>query len=67
MKKVIAVLSLCTLLASTSMAVATTAFSTDGMLMAKRGCCSHHQGVNGCDQNGRVTCNDGSVSPTCRC
>jgi len=32
----------------------------------KRGCCSHHQGVCGCEgQN--VKCCDGTLSPTCMC
>lgn len=36
-------------------------------LVARRGCCSHHGGVKGCNGNGRTVCNDGSVSPTCQC
>jgi len=32
----------------------------------QRGCCSWHGGVSGCS-NGRVTCNDGSYSPSCTC
>lgn len=32
----------------------------------RRGCCSHHRGVCGCD-GGRQVCCDGSYSPTCRC
>ncbi len=31
-----------------------------------RGCCSHHDGVCGCE-NGRQVCCDGSYSPSCRC
>lgn len=34
---------------------------------AKRGCCSHHGGVAGCNSNGRTICNDGTLSPTCTC
>lgn len=34
---------------------------------AKRGCCSHHGGVNGCNSNGRTICNDGTLSPSCTC
>lgn len=34
--------------------------------IAKRGCCSKHQGVCGC-RNGRVLCCDGTLSPTCTC
>ena len=30
------------------------------------GCCSHHNGVCGC-ANGRKTCCDGVVSPSCTC
>lgn len=33
---------------------------------ARRGCCSHHGGVCGCDEaTRRVICCDGTVSPTC--
>ena len=32
----------------------------------RKGCCSWHGGVNGCS-NGKVTCNDGSISPSCTC
>lgn len=32
----------------------------------KRGCCSHHKGVCGCE-SGRTMCCDGTVSPTCEC
>lgn len=32
----------------------------------KRGCCSHHGGVCGC-QGGRAVCCDGTLSPTCGC
>jgi hypothetical protein len=32
----------------------------------KRGCCSHHQGVCGC-QSQQTVCCDGSFSPTCGC
>ena len=35
-------------------------------LLADRGCCSHHKGQCGC-KGGRVTCCDGTVSPSCRC
>jgi hypothetical protein len=34
--------------------------------VAKRGCCSHHQGVCGCS-GGRATCCDGTLSPSCGC
>ena len=34
--------------------------------LEKRGCCSHHQGVCGCD-GGRAKCCDGQLSPTCGC
>jgi len=35
---------------------------------ARRGCCSHHGGVNYCDRNqGSYVCNDGTYSPTCGC
>jgi hypothetical protein len=30
------------------------------------GCCSWHNGVCGCS-NGRKTCCDGTVSPSCKC
>lgn len=32
----------------------------------RRGCCSHHGGVCGCEGN-RVKCCDGSLSPSCKC
>lgn len=32
----------------------------------QRGCCSHHQGVCGCE-NGRTVCCDGTLSPSCSC
>ena len=32
----------------------------------RRGCCSHHRGVCGCE-GGRTQCCDGTASPTCRC
>jgi len=35
-------------------------------LEAQRGCCSHHDGVCGCE-NGRKVCCDGTYSPTCTC
>lgn len=38
----------------------------DKDILAQRGCCSHHNGVCGC-QSGRVTCCDGSYSPSCMC
>lgn len=35
---------------------------------ARRGCCSWHNGVCGCDSSaGRLRCCDGSLSPTCGC
>lgn len=38
----------------------------DKELIAQRGCCSHHQGVCGCN-NGRDKCCDGTLSPSCTC
>lgn len=35
-------------------------------VLAQRGCCSWHKGVCGCS-GGRVTCCDGSTSPSCTC
>ena len=32
-----------------------------------QGCCSHHKGVDYCSSSGRVVCNDGTYSPSCRC
>lgn len=34
---------------------------------ARRGCCSHHGGVSGCNSSGRQVCRDGTLSPTCIC
>lgn len=36
-------------------------------VVAKRGCCSHHDGVCGCSEKGRVICCDGTLSPSCTC
>ena len=34
----------------------------------KRGCCSHHNGVCGCNsQTGMQRCCDGTDSPSCKC
>lgn len=38
-----------------------------GILIARRGCCSHHGGVSGQCSGGRVVCNDGTLSPSCTC
>lgn len=38
----------------------------DDLLLAGRGCCSHHRGQCGCE-GGRVVCCDGSLSPSCTC
>ena len=32
-----------------------------------QGCCSWHNGVSGMCRSGRVVCNDGQLSPSCRC
>jgi len=34
--------------------------------LEKRGCCSWHGGVCGCE-NGRAKCCDGTLSPSCGC
>lgn len=36
------------------------------LTLEKSGCCSWHNGVCGCS-NGRATCCDGTLSPSCRC
>lgn len=37
-------------------------------IFERRGCCSWHGGVCGCDEKtGRAICCDGSLSPTCAC
>jgi Bacterial Ig domain len=36
------------------------------MCIARRGCCSHHQGACGCKGH-TIMCCDGSASPTCTC
>lgn len=34
----------------------------------RRGCCSHHGGVCGCQESSdRIICCDGTLSPSCRC
>ena len=36
--------------------------------IARRGCCSHHDGVCGCDEaSDRIKCCDGTLSPSCKC
>lgn len=40
---------------------------TPQIVNAKQGCCSHHGGVKGCTATGRYICNDGELSPTCKC
>ena len=36
--------------------------------IARRGCCSWHGGVCGCDRSSdRIICCDGSLSPSCTC
>jgi len=37
-----------------------------GAIVSRRGCCSHHKGVCGCE-DGRAACCDGTLSPTCGC
>ncbi len=41
-------------------------FAIQELTIEKRGCCSWHGGVKGCS-GGRVTCNDGTYSPSCMC
>lgn len=68
MLKLAIVLALSATLASASPASFTChgrTFATAEAAM-QSGCCSHHQGVCGC-ANGRKTCCDGVVSPSCRC
>lgn len=37
-------------------------------LHAQRGCCSHHKGVQGCNnETGYLMCRDGTESPSCTC
>ena len=47
-------------------AVDLTAVADRGGDVARRGCCSHHDGVCGCS-GGRAKCCDGTLSPTCGC
>ena len=37
-----------------------------GSSTERRGCCSHHGGVCGCEK-GRALCCDGRLSPSCGC
>lgn len=51
-------------------AMVTTSGSNDPLtdiLIARRGCCSHHGGMSGQCSGGRVVCNDGTLSPSCTC
>jgi len=36
------------------------------LAVERRGCCSHHGGVCGCEK-GRALCCDGKLSPSCGC
>lgn len=38
-----------------------------GIPKACTGCCSSHGGVSASCRNGRIVCNDGTVSPSCTC
>ena len=40
--------------------------SATELALEHRGCCSHHHGVCGCE-NDRAKCCDGELSPTCGC
>jgi hypothetical protein len=42
------------------------AVASGSIEVERRGCCSHHQGVCGCE-GGRAKCCDGQLSPTCGC
>lgn len=43
-------------------------FSSTSSREARRGCCSWHGGVCGCDsRSGRLRCCDGQLSPSCGC
>ena len=39
----------------------------EGLLIARKGCCSWHGGDSGDCYQGRVVCNDGTLSPSCTC
>lgn len=42
--------------------------ATSNISLAKRGCCSWHGGVVGCDTRiGKQVCRDGTYSPSCTC
>lgn len=42
--------------------------TSNNIELARRGCCSHHKGVCGCEEKtDRIICCDGTLSPTCRC
>lgn len=52
--------------------ILTTAFKLSAVYFdyneaSRRGCCSWHGGVCGCDASGRVRCCDGVLSPSCMC
>jgi hypothetical protein len=40
--------------------------SEEPAVIERKGCCSHHKGVCGCE-SGSAKCCDGSLSPTCGC
>ncbi len=67
MKKIAVLLMTMMSISLASFAIANQAVVDNTLLVAQRGCCSHHGGVSGCDYNGRVICNDGTKSPSCGC
>lgn len=45
-----------------------TKLNIDTLDLARRGCCSHHGGVCGCNEaSNRIECCDGTLSPSCTC
>lgn len=44
-----------------------TSKNLDYQQFAKRGCCSWHRGVCGCNAWGQIECCDGTISPSCTC
>jgi hypothetical protein len=51
-----------------SSAAAITPAACNPNAVDRRGCCSHHNGVCGCDtRTNRLRCCDGTNSPSCSC
>lgn len=67
MKKILSALLITAVLGGAAYGFTETSYSTNSLIIAQRGCCSHHGGVRECGSNGRIICKDGTYPPSCRC